>query len=86
MNIKQKFKSVKDKLFGGKHKSTHAKSRRKRTDSELGADEVVKKEVYPSKKKTDKCTQKPLSKRTRPTNPNYRMIDPDDNSVDSGKS
>lgn len=85
MNIKQKFKSVKQKLFGNKHKA-HATKRRKATDSELGADEVVKKEVYPSKKKKDACVKKPLSKRTRPTNPDYRMIDPDDNSVDSGKS
>ncbi len=30
--------------------------------------------------------KKPMSKRTRPTNDNYQMIDPDDNTIDTGKS
>ncbi len=32
------------------------------------------------------AAKKPASKRTRPTNQSYRMIDPDDNSVDANKS
>ncbi|MCH5161612.1 MAG: hypothetical protein J1G04_06235 [Clostridiales bacterium] len=39
-------------------------------------------------KKDCECAsdQKPPSKRTRPTNRNYKMIDPDDDSADAGKS
>ena len=32
------------------------------------------------------AAKKPASKRTRPTNENYRMIDTDDNSADTSKS
>lgn len=41
------------------------------------------------KKKTSKkadASKKPASKRTRPTNANYRMIDPSDDSADASKS
>lgn len=95
MNIKQKIKSAWQRITG--------KNLNKSTDSELGADEVVKKEVFPkSKAKTDtkasakkccshssaksSCTHKPASKRTRPTNDNYQMIDPSDDTFDAGKS
>ncbi|MDE6029133.1 MAG: hypothetical protein K2F90_02285 [Clostridiales bacterium] len=85
MDIKQRIKSAWKHLMG------------KANDSELGADEVVKKEVFPkpakakakttAKKSTTKTdgASKPLSKRTRPTNPDYRMINPD-GGVDAGKS
>ena len=36
--------------------------------------------------KSGTVDKKPPSKRTRPTNNNYRMIDPDDDTVDTGKS
>lgn len=91
MNIKQKIKSAWNRMLGNPSKSA---------DSELGADEVVKKEVFPktakaqakspvAKKTTaDKngCTRKPASKRTRPTNSNYQMIDPSGDTCDTGKS
>ncbi len=38
------------------------------------------------KNKCDKCAVKPASKRTRPTNPDYEMIDTDHNSCDTSKS
>ncbi|MDE5562548.1 MAG: hypothetical protein K2J01_03255 [Clostridiales bacterium] len=87
MDIKSKIKSAWKRLTG------------KSNDSELGADEVVKKEVFPKSAKakakttvkkstTDKkgCTRKPPSKRTRPTNNDYQMIDPDNDTADAGKS
>ncbi|MDE6618012.1 MAG: hypothetical protein K2K13_03180 [Clostridiales bacterium] len=87
MDIKSKIKSAWKRLTG------------KSSDSELGADEVVKKEVFPKtakakaktvakKSATDKkgCTRKPPSKRTRPTNNDYQMIDPDNDTADAGKS
>ena len=88
MDIKQRIKSAWKRLTG------------KTDDSELGADEVVKKEVFPKtakaqakttackKSTTDKngCTRKPPSKRTRPTNNDYQMIDPDNDTADAGKS
>ncbi|MDE7107448.1 MAG: hypothetical protein K2O39_03915 [Clostridiales bacterium] len=91
MDIKQKIKSAWNRLTGKTAKTN---------DSELGADEVVKKEVFPktakAKAKTptakkpavDKngCTRKPPSKRTRPTNNDYQMIDPDNDTADAGKS
>ncbi len=43
----------------------------------------------PEKSRSCKCCdagKKPPSKRTRPTNNNYQMIDPDDNTIDTGKS
>ncbi|MDE5592842.1 MAG: hypothetical protein K2I75_02810 [Clostridiales bacterium] len=90
MDIKNKIKSAFTRLMG----------KPKTGDSELGADEVVKKEVFPktakakaktttAKKPTvDKkgCTRKPPSKRTRPTNNDYQMIDPDNDTADAGKS
>lgn len=83
MSIKSKIKSAWDKI-------AHRPSRTKNvTDSELGADEVVQEEVFP-KKRTQarkKCTsKKPPSKRTRPTNNDYQMIDPDCDTCDSSKS
>lgn len=82
MNIKSKIKSAWDKLT----RKGHAK---KVTDSELGADEVIQEEVFPKKtaQKRKTCTsKKPPSKRTRPTNGNYQMIDPDGDTCDSSKS
>ena len=89
MDIKNKIKSAFNRLMG----------KPKTNDSELGAEEVVKKEVFPksakakakptAKKPTvDKngCTRKPPSKRTRPTNNDYQMIDPDNDTADAGKS
>lgn len=90
MNIKQKIKNAWQRITG--------KNPSKSADSELGADEVVRKEVFPkttAKAQTKKstavlskksCTHKPASKRTRPTNNNYQMIDPSDDTFDAGKS
>ncbi len=77
MDIKQKIKSAWKKLTSSK-----------RGDSELGADEVIEEEIFPrSEKKCGKTTsKKPASKRTRPTNGNYQMIDPSDDTADAGKS
>lgn len=36
--------------------------------------------------KSATTAKKPLSKRTRPTNPDYKMIDPSGNSCDTSKS
>lgn len=103
MKIKEKIKAVL-----GKRRDA-AQKRRARTDSELGAEEVIEKEVFPDKpaKKraapatkracAKRCTpsdctckrnaaQKPASKRTRPTNPGYEMIDPSDDTCDANKS
>lgn len=90
MDIKQKIKSAWQRMTG---------KREKTSDSELGADQVVKKEVFPKSTKTrqprdckkyttDKngCTRKKPSERTRPTNDNYKMIDPSGDTIDSGKS
>lgn len=77
MDIKGKIKSAWKRLTGSKAKSA---------DSELGADEVVKKEVFPRPTAKKSNCKKPASKRTRPTNSNYRMIDPDDDTTDAGKS
>ncbi|MCH5166103.1 MAG: hypothetical protein J1G01_06850 [Clostridiales bacterium] len=97
MSIKQRIKSVWNK-FTGKHDDgvkAHARKKTNRntpsSDSELAAEEVIEKEVYPPKK-SKACatknygTKKPASKRTRPTNYNYEMIDDSDNTCDSGKS
>lgn len=119
MSLKDKFKDLKTKI-GDKLKKKGDKSDKKQsaksgsTDSELSAEQVVKKEIFPSgKSKTKspaelnshlrsgsqtkckscacegKCTdaaKKPASKRTRPTNPEYEMIDADHNSCDTSKS
>lgn len=102
MSIKERIKAV-----IGKRRETAAK-RKARTDSELGAEEVVQKEVFPDKP-AKKCganttkracakrnapsacagksaAQKPASKRTRPTNPDYKMIDTSDDTCDANKS
>lgn len=87
MSIKDKIKNV----FGRKNK---------RRDSELGAEEVVHEEVFPKKTaekrncgcgcvksdKTRSTAKKPASKRTRPTNNDYQMIDPDNDTCDTSKS
>lgn len=103
MKIKEKIKAVL-----GKRRDA-AQKRRARTDSELGAEEVVEKETFPDKpvkkraapatkracakrRASSDCTckrnaaQKPASKRTRPTNPEYEMIDPSDDTCDANKS
>lgn len=84
MSIKEKIKSVWNKVT----------SRRDKADSELAAEEVIQEEVFPKKTvrksacggKTCNSAKKPPSKRTRPTNGNYRMIDPSNETADSGKS
>ena len=98
MSIKQKIKSVWTKVKC----KTDDKSKNDKSDcdgdsckinSELAAEEVIQEEVFPAKKHAAKktckrcgCTRKPASKRTRPTNPDYKMIDPDDDTCDSSKS
>lgn len=85
-----------------KVKSAWAKIANKHKDSELAAEEVIHEEVFPSEphgskkracankkcgcKQSAKQCSKPQSKRSRPTNGNYRMIDRDDNTCDHGKS
>lgn len=56
-----------------------AATQKQNSSAELSSDEVTKEEVFPrpAAKKT---------KRSRPTNSHYQMIDPDDNTVDTGKS
>lgn len=80
MDIKQKIKSAWNKL-------TSKKSDKANVDSELAADEVIEEEIFPrpAKRKCAKNT-KPASKRTRPTNDNYQMIDPSNDTVDGSKS
>ncbi|MCH5156173.1 MAG: hypothetical protein J1F69_06145 [Clostridiales bacterium] len=77
MDIKAKIRSAWNHLTGKKSKSSN---------SELGADEVIKKEVFPNSANKKSGSKKPASKRTRPTNSNYRMIDPSDDTSDAGKS
>ena len=82
MDIKGKIKSAWNRLTG---KSA------KLNDSELGADEVIKKEVFPkttakAKGVKNGCTRKPASKRTRPTNNDYQMVDPSGDTFDAGQS
>lgn len=59
-------------------------------DSELAADRVIRKEVYPTPTITDshkksKC-KKCGAKRSRPTNSDYQMIDPSCDTCDTSKS
>ena len=108
MSLKEKFKNLKNKLFK-KSKKTDEKTEKdekpvkQSTDSELSAEEVIKKETFPDgvdksknpselnrhyrsdKSKACAC-KKPASKRTRPTNGNYKMIDPNGDSADTSKS
>lgn len=94
MNIKEKIKSAWQRVTDKIAPKRAAKKSHKTTDSELGADEVVKKEVFPKtaaktkKAPVDKkgCTRKAPSQRTRPTNNNYEMIDPSGDTFDTGKS
>lgn len=99
MSIKQKIRSAWNKVTGKQDGDSAAEERRGcnsdgcNIDSELAAEEVIREEVFPaekpSRKKTCKkcgCARKPASKRTRPTNNNYEMIDPTDNTCDTGKS
>ena len=124
MNIKQKVKGLWGKLRKNSKRTEAAKDFDKsRADSELSAEEVVEKEIFPPKKtaaparrvarKTadteaasdspSKPAKKQSGKRsaashglahsqkgkkggTRPTNPGYEMIDPDDNTCDSSQS
>lgn len=83
MNIKQKIKSAVTKL--------KKNARALKNDVELAADEVISAEVFPEKKCAKRKNsgvkaKKPASKRTRPTNDNYQMIDPSDGTADSSKS
>ena len=86
MSIKDKIKSLLNDITKSK---SNGKSRKSKADSELSADEVAREQVYPKKtvcNKKARGTKKPASKRTRPTNHNYEMIDTDDNTCDSSKS
>ena len=94
MSIKDKIKSVLSRATG--KKAEKAKKRSALKDSELGAEEVTREEVFPKNtrakksngatRKTCNAAKRPASKRTRPTNDNYKMINPDDDSCDCGKS
>ena len=81
MNIGQKIKDAWKKL-------TSRRDGKNNKDAELGADEVLHEEVFPKKAKKPAAvkSKKPASKRTRPTNNNYTMINPDDDGPDTGKS
>lgn len=99
MSIKERIKAV----IGKRRESAKRKAQ---TDSELGAEEVVEKEVFPDKPvkrcgkapsdakracakhtaPSDCACKKPASKRTRPTNTEYKMIDPSDGTCDTSKS
>ncbi len=91
MSIKEKFGRLWGKLRKKNNRPTP-----KSADSELSAEEVVEEEIFPEGKRTVKRTKKncgcatgsskPASKRTRPANPDYEMIDPDCNTCDTGKS
>ena len=93
MSIKEKISSAFKKAADKTADTAKRLSRKSKTDSELAADEVIHEEVFPKKRACKKgasahkaCAKKPASKRTRPTNNNYEMIDPDDNTCDSSKS
>lgn len=85
MKITDKIKSTLNKLTSRRRASAD-------NDSELAADEVIEKEVYPpkrcnAKKKSGSSTRsKKPSERTRPTNSHYQMIDTTDESCDTSKS
>lgn len=94
-------KSNGDKTEKGKHNADDCDCgctvNKNPSDAEISAEEVVREEIFPAGKrktrakttpdpvvrKTTSCAAK---KRSRPTNSNYRMIDPDDNSCDTSKS
>lgn len=89
MSIKDKIKSAWNNVT--KHKVEISVKRKNKADSELSADEVAHEEIFPkktvcNKKQPSDSAKKPASKRTRPTNNNYEMIDPDNNTCDTGKS
>ena len=94
MSIKEKIRSAFKKAADKTADTAKRVSRKSKNDSELAADEVIHEEVFPKKRACKKssafahktCAKKPASKRTRPTNNNYEMIDPDDNTCDTGKS
>lgn len=100
MSIKQKIKSVwnkvKSKTDGKKQNSgSDCDGDSCKINSELAADEVIQEEIFPAERRVAKkscaskrcgCAHKPASKRTRPTNDNYQMIDPDNDTCDSSKS
>ncbi|MCX4312528.1 MAG: hypothetical protein OSJ83_01525 [Clostridia bacterium] len=90
--------SIKDKIKSAirKTKTAAEKHLRRGAKSELAAEEVIEKEVFPrdtknngsckKKARTANSAQKPASKRSRPTNTDYQMIDPDDNTCDTSQS
>ncbi len=110
MNIKEKLKSVWTKGRERFCKKSQAENGygacgdacdigSGKRDAELGADEVLREEVFPAKSKacgkncrcgSDKAqsasSKKNTQNRTRPTNANYRMIDPSNDTCDTGKS
>lgn len=93
MSIKEKIRSAFKKAADKTTDTAKRISRKNKSDSELAADEIIHEEVFPEKRCCKKCssahksgTKKPASKRTRPTNDNYEMIDPDGNTCDTGKS
>ncbi|MCM1367859.1 MAG: hypothetical protein NC184_03500 [Roseburia sp.] len=95
MKLKDKIRSVWSNMRKkGKNKSADAEL----AADEVLREEVFPKKT---RRKSENCdcngsdcdcdksaasSKKPLSKRSRPTNDNYRMIDRDDGTCDSGKS
>lgn len=102
MDIKKKFKDMWRKVKGEKSAKKTAPRRaavdaeisvEEVTREEIfpeGKRKVTVKAASSNAKKTagkpTAKTQKPLSERTRPTNPDYKMIDPSGSSCDTSKS
>lgn len=76
---------VHEEIYPEKKRCHNAKAKTRRTSAKTRDAEFAAEK--PCKKKTKSASgKKPPSKRTRPTNPNYRMINPDDDTCDTGKS
>lgn len=87
MSIRSKLMSALDKLRSSKATAQSGTESVEKTENsqsvEFAADEKIQTKAV---KKAKKGSKKKASERSRPTNPEYQMIDPDDNTVDSGKS
>lgn len=60
--------------------------KQKTTNRSAAAKPATKRAAAKSATTASAAAKKPLSKRTRPTNPDYKMIDPTGNSCDTSKS
>lgn len=60
--------------------------RQKTTNRPAATKPAPKRAAAKSATTASAAAKKPLSKRTRPTNPDYKMIDPTGNSCDTSKS